>query len=123
MVQSKPPDPVRADAGVDEVPNRLVKRRGLTDAARTEHELETVRVVAVERLPQLLGQGPFYVSGECGRYDTGPLPRVLLVEHTLQVFWVGVASSQRSAPSDAYSEDKQLQVNDDAQTTKEGPPR
>ncbi len=86
------------DAGVDEVPNRLVERRGLTDAARTEHELETVRVVAVERLPQLLGQGPFYVSGECGGYDTSPLPRVLLVEHTLQVFWSGSPGGHRSTP-------------------------
>lgn len=98
MVEPEPPDPFRVHAGVDEMPDGLVERRGLPDAPRTKNKLEAMRIIPVQRLPQLLRQRALDLSRKRGRHDAASLPRVLLIEHPLEVFRLRSPSSQRPNP-------------------------
>lgn len=94
VVEPEPPDSGRRDAGGDQVADGLVEGRRLADAARPEHELEPVRVVVVQPLPEQLGQGTLDLTRQGWRHLAGTLPGVLLVEDALQVFWLRPPNSQ-----------------------------
>jgi hypothetical protein len=83
VVKSEPPDSRGSDVGRYQVANGLVERGGLPDTARPENQLESMRIVVMQTLPEELGQGPFDRTRQGGRHLACPLPRVLFVEDPL----------------------------------------
>jgi hypothetical protein len=95
VVKAEPPDPFRGYLDVNEMSDGLVERCRLADTSRPENELEAMRLIKVEGLPELSRQRAFDPTCERGRHGACPVPWVLLVEHALQIFRLRSPGSQR----------------------------
>ena len=85
VIESQPPDPAgRQPALPDQVTHRLVERRRLPDASRTQDQVEAARRVAEQPLPEQASEGALRRVRERCRDRAGAVPRVLRPEHLQQ---------------------------------------